>query len=493
MAITSAPVDVLPEPGALIGDKVVTDGSGGEYEHVYAATGRLTKRIPLGGRHEIEMAVRAARDVLPAWQAMPVMERRQLLLRAADLIRADADMFGVLSTVDTGNPKVANNAMVLSAAEFLEYNAGWVERVGGEIRPPSGRQAMHAYVRDEPYGVVGAMTPFNAPVIASCMVIGPVLAAGNTIVVKPSELAPYAIMRLGRLFLEAGFPPGVVNFVPGPPKTGEALVRSPGVDKVFFEGSTKSARYVLVAAAESGPKPVALELGGKSPAIVFDDADLDVAVESVIGGGFTMGGQGCILGTRILVQASIYNEFVEQARITTSSIVVGDPFNDGTMMGPVANQIACDRVMGVIENAVEAGQGRMVTGGQRLGGELADGSFISPTLFADVDNRAPIAREEIFGPVLSVIRFETEAEALRLANDSPYGLGAYVHTRDVGRIHRAVAGIEAGSVFANGIPSGGPSPALPFGGVKHSGYGRLGGIEAIREFTRPKTVTIFLG
>jgi aldehyde dehydrogenase (NAD+) len=438
------------------------------------------------------MAVQAARDALSVWQSMPLPERRRLLIRVADLIRADADTFGILATVDSAVPKLVNDFLAMSGADFLEYNAGWVDRVGGEIRPTSEARRVHAYVRAEPYGVVGAMTPFNAPIIASCMVIGPVLAAGNTIVVKPSSLAPYAIMRLGQLFLEAGFPPGVVNFVPGPPQTGEALVRSPGVDKVFFEGSTKGARYVLVAAAESGPKPVALELGGKSPALVFDDADLPAAVESVIGDGFTMGGQGCVLGTRLLVQASIYDEFVDLARAVTSSIVVGDPFTPGTMMGPVANQQACERVMGVIADAVEADQGKIVAGGQRLGGELAEGYFIAPTLFADVDNTAPIAREEIFGPVLSIIRFETEADALRLANDSPYGLGAYIHTSDIRRVHRIAAGIEAGSVFVNGTPSGGPAPSLPFGGIKHSGYGRLGGIEAIREFTWPKTIQMFL-
>ena len=260
---------------------------------------------------------------------------------------------------------------------------------------------------------------------------------------------------------------------------------------MFFEGSTKSARYVLVAAAESGPKPVALELGGKSPAIIFDDADLDVAVASTIGGGFTMGGQGCVLGTRLLVQGSVYDEFVEKAAALASSITLGDPFQESTMMGPVVNSIACERIMGVISDAVEGGDGKFVTGGERLGGEFADGYFIAPTLFTDVD-RSQIARDEIFGPVLSIIRFDDEADALRIANDSLYGLGAYVYSRDIGRVHRMADGIESGMVYVNGLSSGGPTPGLPFGGVKHSGFGRLGGIEAIREFTRPKAVMMFL-
>ena len=492
MPISPPPIHLLPEPGALIGERLVTDGSGGEYEHVYAATGTPTKRVPLGGPREIELATKAARDALPVWKAMPTNERRRLLLRAAELVRAQADTLGSLTTIDSGVPKSACDVAALWGAEFLEYNAGWVDRIGGEIRPTAQGRPVHAYTQDEPYGVVGAITPFNAPVVAASMVLGPVLAAGNTIVVKPSSLAPYAILRLCQLFLEAGFPPGVVNMVPGPPQTGEALVRAPGIDKVFFEGSTKSARFVLTAAAESGPKPVALELGGKSPAIVFDDADLDVAVVNTIGGGFTMGGQGCVLGTRLLVQASVYDEFIERATALASSIVVGDPFEAATAMGPVVNATACERILGVISDAVDGGQGKLIAGGERVRGELTDGYFIAPTLFADVDRSAPIARDEIFGPVLSIIRFDDEADALRIANDSLYGLGAYVYSNDVGRVHRMAAGIESGMVYVNGLPSGGPTPGLPFGGVKHSGFGRLGGIEAIREFTRPKTVMMFL-
>jgi len=491
--ISPPPLHLLPEPGALIGDRIVTDGSGGDYEHVYAATGQLTKRVPLSGTHEIEMAARAAREALSVWKAMPTGERRRLLLRSAELVRNDTDVLGSLTSIDTGTPKTATDVAAAWAADFLEYNAAWIDRLGGEIRPADQGGPVHAYTRDEPYGVVGAMTPFNAPVIAASMVLGAVLAAGNTIVIKPSQLAPYAILRLGKLFLEAGFPPGVVNIVPGAGSpAGEALVRSPHIDKVFFEGATSTARKVLLAAAESGPKPVAMELGGKSPSIVFDDADVDAAVASTIGGGFTMGGQGCVLGTRLLVQASVYDDFVAKAATLTSSIVLGDPFAKDTMMGPIVNATGCERILDVISKALDGGQGKLVAGGQRMGGELADGYFIAPTLFADVDQSAPIAREEIFGPVLSILRFDDEAEALRIANDSDYGLGAYVYSNDVGRVHRMVAGIESGMVYVNGSPSAGPTPGLPFGGVKHSGFGRLGGIEGIREFSRPKTIMMFL-
>ena len=492
MTMTPVPVHLLPKLGALIGDKLVTDLTGGEIQHVYAATGESTRHVPLAGPAEVALAARAARLALPAWKSMSTDVRRRLLLRVAELIRKEADLLATLTTVDSGVPKLAAHAGALWGADFLEYNAGWVDRIGGEIRPTSQGRHVHAYTRDEPYGVIGAITPFNAPVIATCMVLGPVLAAGNTIVVKPSSLAPYAVLRLGQLFLEAGFPPGVVNILPGTAHAGEALVRSPDVDKMFFEGSTKSARFVLIAAAESGPKPVALELGGKSPAIVFDDANLEAAVASVVGGGFSLGGQGCVLGTRLLVQSSVYDEFVERAARLTKTVVVGDPFSATTMMGPIVNAAACERILGVMSHAAESGQGRIIAGGGRFGGDLACGYFIEPTVFADVDNASPLAREEIFGPVLSVMRFDTEEDAVRLANDSPYGLGAYVHSRDVSRVHRMADSLEAGLVFVNGMPSGGPSPGLPFGGVKHSGSGRLGGIEAIREFTRTKTVSLFL-
>ncbi|MGB9308254.1 MAG: aldehyde dehydrogenase family protein [Mycobacterium sp.] len=250
MTVTPPPLNLLPEASAIVGDRLINDGSGGEYEHVYAATGRLTKRVPLAGQHELESATKAAREAHPVWKAMPPGERRRLLSRAAELIRAEADLLGTLTTIDTASPKTVTDMAAGLGAEYLEYNAGWADRIGGEIRPTPQGSAMHAYTKDEPYGVIGAVTPFNTPIVAPCMVLEPVLAAGNTIVLKPSELAPFAIMRLGQLFLEAGFPSGVVNIVLGRPQAGEALVRSADVDKVFFQGSTKSARYVMLAAAK---------------------------------------------------------------------------------------------------------------------------------------------------------------------------------------------------------------------------------------------------
>ncbi len=491
MAMSEAPLHLLPEPGSVIGDQVVTDGTGGEYQHIYAATGRPTRRFALAGMREVDMAVAAARAAFPIWSSMRRDERRRLFLKAAEFIRRDAEILNILTTLDAGVPKSAANYATLDSAEWFEYHAGCIDRIGGEIRPTWPGNA-HAYTLDEPYSVIGAITPFNAPMFAPCMMIAPVLAAGNTVVAKLSRSTPFVAVRLGQMFLEAGFPPGTVNLLTAAPEAGNALVRHPGVDKIFFEGSTRTAKSILIAAAESGPKPVALELGGKSPSFVFADADIDPAVEFAVVGGFALGGQSCASGSRLLVQASIYDEFVEKAAKAIGRVHVGDPLLDATTMGPLVSERECQRVMGVIAQAVEERHGRLVAGGQRLGGEFADGCFLTPTVFADVDNTTSLAQEEIFGPVLCILRFETEEEAIQIANDSPYGLSAYIRTNDLRRAHRMAQCIEAGMVNINGFQGSAPCPSLPFGGVKRSGNNRVGGTEGIREFTRTKTVTIML-
>ena len=493
MSMRPAPLDLLPEPGALIGDRVIHEGSGGEYEHVYAANGRPTKRVPLSGSHEVELATKAARDALPVWQGMSSNDRRRLLLRAAELVRDGADLLGTLTTVDSATPKAGNDVAASWGAEFLEYNAAWIDRIGGEIRPADQGRPMHAYTRDEPYGVVAAMTPFNAPIIAASMVLGPVLAAGNTIVLKPSHLAPYGILRLGQLFLEAGFPPGVVNIVPGSGSvTGDALVRSPAVDKVFFEGSADTAEHVLVRrrrersqtrrtrtrrqvsgdrlrrcrSCRRGPEHNWQRVHNGRPGLRLGYPALSAGID--IRRVRRPGGRARVVdcGGR-----SVRGDHRNGTRIQRKGLRT-DPGRD------LRSSRQCP------------GQDCRRRGA--CGGELAHGYFIAPTLFADVNPSAQIAREEIFGPVLCIMRIDDEAEALEISNDSPYGLGAYVYTNDVGRVHRMAEGLQSGMVYVNGSPAGGPAPGLPFGGVKHSGFGRLGGIEAIREFTRPKSVMIFL-
>lgn len=309
-------------------------------------------------------------------------------------------------------------------------------------------------------------------------------------VVKPPELMPFSALAVGKMFLEAGFPPGVVNVVPGGPEAGAALVRHPGIDKIHFTGSGGVAKQISRTAAET-LKPLGLELGGKSAMVVFDDADLPIAIQAAaMFITMNLSGQGCINGTRVVAQRGIYGDLVGGLVDAVQQISVGDPLNPATLMGPVVSAAACERILKTIDAAVDGKHGRLVTGGERLGGDFAGGFFIAPTVFADVDNASPLAREEIFGPVQSVMPFDTEEEALSLANDTNYGLASYIHTNNLGRAHWLAAAMETGMVWVNGgfgIPA-----SVPFGGVKQSGYGRIGGRKGVEEFTRPKNVWVAL-
>jgi aldehyde dehydrogenase (NAD+) len=311
------------------------------------------------------------------------------------------------------------------------------------------------------------------------------LAAGNTVVAKPPELGPFGMLRFAELALEAGMPPGVLNVVVGGADAGQALVGHPGVDKISFTGGGVAARKMMVTAAEN-LTPLALELGGKSANIVFADADLDTAASMcAMFGTALLAGQGCALPTRTYVHADVYDAVVEKVLATLAGFPVGDPLDPATFIGPVVSEAAMARILGVIDRA-KADGATVLTGGERLGGELADGWFVAPTVFGDVDHDSDLARNEVFGPVQAILRFTSEDEALALANDSVFGLGAYVHTRDTSRVQRMINGLQAGSVVANGI--GGISPATPFGGYKQSGFGREGGRAGIEEFVHRKTV-----
>jgi aldehyde dehydrogenase (NAD+) len=370
------------------------------------------------------------------------------------------------------------------AADFLRYNAGWADKLGGDVISTWPVRALD-YSLDEPYGVVGLIIPWNGPLASMGQMLGPILAAGNTVVVKPSELAPFTALRIGELCLAAGLPPGVVNVVPGGAEAGEALVRHPGIDKIHFTGSGSTAQRIL-AGALTNLTPVGLELGGKSAHIIFAGGDLRMAARQALTGAVALAGQGCANGTRVLVEASVYDEVLRIALGRLKHVVVGDPMQQRTIMGPVVSADACERVLGVIARARDENHGRLVAGGERLGGELDGGYFIAPTVFADVDNGSDLEQMEIFGPVLSFMRFSSESDAIRLANDTSYGLAAYVTTNDLRQAHRVSRALAVGSVWVNGFT--GLSPATPFGGVKRSGYGRIGGLAGVREFLRPKNV-----
>jgi acyl-CoA reductase-like NAD-dependent aldehyde dehydrogenase len=477
----------LPDGALLIGDEWRTSGSGGSFEHVNPASGRVQGTLPLAGATDVDDAVAAARAALPVWRDVPGAVRREALLRLAALIRSHAEELGVIATLESGSPVAFSGRMVQGPAEWFSYYAGWADKLTGEVVPVAGNA--FDYTRPEPYGVVGAIVPWNAPFLVGAMKVAPALAAGNCVVLKPPELSPYTCIRLGALALEAGLPPGALNVVTGGPEAGDALVRHPGVAKVSFTGGVDVGRVVARTAGEC-LKPLVLELGGKSANIVFDDADLDVAVPLTVTLLLSMAGQGCALPTRLLVQRGVYDEVVARASEVASRCTVGDPMDPSTVMGPVISGRHCERIMGLITDAASSGRARLVTGGRRVDGDLADGFFIEPTLFADVDNRSDLAQEEIFGPVLAITPFDDEAEAVALANDTRYGLAAYVQTRDLARAHRVAAALEAGFVSINSRPL--VSPPTPFGGVRNSGYGREGGVEGLREFVATKNVCVGL-
>ena len=472
----------------LIGDERRREGSDGSFAHVNPATGQIQASVPLAGPTEIEAAIERARSALPRWRATSPEDKRDLLNRLAALIERDANDLTTMAALESGIPSQLGGG-VSQATAYIRYYAGWAEKIHGEvIRTPPG--PVLDYTIPDPYGVIAVVVPWIFPLGTLGTKIPPVIVSGNTVVLKPAELSPFVALRFGELCLEAGIPPGVVNVVPGGPKGGEALVRHPGVDKISFTGSGPTATRIMQTCAAS-LTPLHLELGGKSANIIFEDANLATAVtRSAFLGVCMMAGQGCVLPTRLLAHRAVYDEVVDTVRGFAEGVIVGNPLEHGTMMGPIISESSCERILSTIERARSNGEGKLVTGGTRIGHELADGYFIQPTVFRDVDPASLLAQEEIFGPVLSVIPFDTEEEALEIANGTRFGLGAYVHTRDLSRAHRMASALDAGVVGINGF--GALSPHTPFGGNRDSGFGREGGRAGIDEFIRPKNVWVQL-
>jgi aldehyde dehydrogenase (NAD+) len=480
--------NILPRHALIIGAERSERGGGGKHQHIYPANGQTTCELTLAGLEDVDRAVRAARDAFPAWRAMSGDKRRDLMLKMATAIEQHAKELAELSTLENGSASMVTPYIVADAAQKFRYFAGWADKIRGETLGSWAGPA-HNYVAYEPYGVVGAIIPWNGPLFAATMVTTPALAAGNCVVMKAPELAPFAVMRLGELFLEAGFPPGVVNMLAGGPEVGEAMVAHAGIDKIQFVGSGATAKKVLRTAAET-LKPCGLELGGKSAVIVFADADLPQAARRGLAGAISVSGQGCVNGTRLLVERSIYEPYLKMLQAISAHIKVGDPFDPSTVMGPVISQASLQRIVGVIDTAVKRGA-RLVLGGERLGGEYADGYYLPLTIVADVEGSSALAQNEVFGPVLAVTPFDTEEEAIALANGTPFGLGAYIHTENLRRAHHVAGQMQAGMVHVNGSGEG-MQPYAPFGGMKHSGHGRLGGEQGLLEFLQTKNIWVNL-
>jgi aldehyde dehydrogenase (NAD+) len=470
-----------------IGGQKLDHASGGTYDHVNPSTGQVDGTIPLAGPDEVNQAVEAAHEAYRGWRRTSPAQRRALLFRLADLIEGATDELARRGTLDNGVPISTTAGMPALSAEWIRYYAGWADKISSDVTASFRDDGELGLTLLEPYGVIGIIITWNGPLISLAMKVPAALAAGNTVVVKPSEMTPFSGELFADLVTEAGFPPGVVNMLPGDPAAGAALVGHPLVKKVSFTGGPDTARKILQSCAEH-MKPSVMELGGKSANIVFDDADLDTACAH---GTFlpigVMSGQGCAFPTRMIVHQSVYDEVVDRVALVAKSITVGDPFDPSTISGPVINQSAIERILGMIERASADGA-RLVTGGARLDGPLADGYFLEPTVFADVDPGSELAQQEVFGPVLSIIPFSSDDEAIEIANGTAYGLSAYVQTRNLARAHRMADELEAGEVLVNGARN--LAVHRPFGGLGRSGFGKEGGRAGIEEFLRTKAVGI---
>lgn len=486
----STSVELPTEPaGLLIGGDRVTFASGGLHEHVYPATGEPNATVALAGSTEIDDAVSSARNAQREWVALTVDRRRDLMVGLADTVHDHLEELAALNVHDYAVP-VAFAGTALLLERFLRHFAGYADKPHGASTPVNGSFDVNLVER-EPYGVVAVIAPWNGALAVAASCVAPALAAGNAVVFKPSELAPLAALRFGELCVEAGLPPGLVNVVPAAAEGGEALVQHPGIGKVWFTGGGATARSVLRSAA-TNLTPVVAELGGKSANIVFADADLDrSAMLSAHQGPLMQSGQSCACASRILVHASVYDEFVEKFLAVIAATNIGDPFDPSVTFGPVISEGSADRILAAVDAAVATGAGELLTGGQRIGGELERGYYVAPTVFGHVDNASELAQHETFGPVVSIIEFGDDAEAVRLANDTLYGLNAFVHTSDLTRAHRVARHLEAGSVWINTFSD--IAPQGPYGGYKQSGFGRTGGAEGFLEFLQVKNIRIGMG
>ncbi|KAG1905320.1 putative 1-pyrroline-5-carboxylate dehydrogenase [Suillus fuscotomentosus] len=475
--------------GLFINGKFIEPVEKGTIEVVNPVNGKIITSVAAGTAADIDNAARAARKAYKErWGLkVPGVQRGRMLSKLADLLEANADEFAALEALDVGKAfRAARNGDVSASIAALRYYAGWADKIQGKTIETNEKKL--AYTRHEPVGVVGAIVPWNFPLTMLSFKLGPALAAGNAVIVKPSELTPLTALRLCPLFVEAGFPDGVINVVSGYGSTaGQALSEHMDVDKITFTGSTLTGRKIMETASKTNLKKITLELGGKSPSVIFDDVDLEQTVKWVSHGIFMNHGQACTAGSRIFVQAGIYDRFLKAFTEHASSLKVGDPFARDTYQGPQVSQTQFDRIMGYIKSGKEEGA-TVHIGGERHGNE---GYFIQPTIFTECKSNMKIVQEEIFGPVAAIIKFATEEEAIEQANNTVYGLACSVFTRDIDRAIRVAHSIEAGTAWINCHNSS--ELSLPFGGYKQSGIGRELGEYALEHYTNLKAVHVNIG
>ncbi len=485
MSDTLTPV----KPGRLIiNGEAVDAADGATFQTINPATEEVITTVAEAGVEDVDRAVKAAHAALQGpWAKMKAIDRSRVLWKLGDLILANADELARLETLDNGKPITESRYVDIDmVAKCFHYFSGWASKLTGDTT--SVNAGTFTYTLREPVGVVGAIIPWNFPMIMVGWKVAPALAAGNTIVVKPAELTPLTAIRIAELALEAGVPAGVFNVVPGKGRiAGEALVKHPLVSKISFTGSTEVGKHLMRTAADQ-LKKVTLELGGKSPNIVFADADLDAALKGATMGIFYGKGEVCAAGSRLLVERSIYDDFVAKLADRAKKMVPGDPMDPKSRLGALVSAQQMDKVLGYVDTGVKEGA-RLVAGGQRapINGK---GAFVQATVFADVDNQMKLAQEEIFGPVLAVIPFDDVDDALAKANDVFYGLASGVWTRDLKKAHTVSRRLQAGTVWINTYNN--YDPGMPFGGMKGSGFGRDLGEACLNEYTQLKSVWLNL-